>query len=418
MTSPNEPLVAEMTPNGLALTPAQMYLEKAKQTQTADAAERDGPANLSSPATKKRKAPIDNPDTDDIISITSSSDKENANSNANINTKKPTTNPPLTSTPNPECESSSESGMDDDDLDDPAYDIPKWSCQQIRAKIRKFVETDKKMKVGAFQDAIGVSSRSYYEFMKQSGTWKGDGSWCFSNAHRFFMRREVLGLDRKEKEEARKEGVRKRAEERKAAAAAKEKEKEKEKEGDGTVTGPVAKKPKTKTSASASSAAMSKKEKEEAFARKYDVSSVTLPGEETSDVQVYDTCDEVRKKIRAVLKDPLMTRAAFCREISKTFPDRAGNKDRTLQGTTLNSFLSKSGPREGRTSLIFYASYVFFEKLRIRDGKEKSEFRKKMERVWRGEGGFDITSSTSTGFFCHVSERVVCDEYGQLRIGR
>ncbi|KAL4910230.1 hypothetical protein BDW74DRAFT_144695 [Aspergillus multicolor] len=113
-----------------------------------------------------------------------------------------------------------------------------------------------------------------------------------------------------------------------------------------------------------------------------------------------------------------MTRAAFCCEITKSLPDRGGNMGGTLQGTALNSFLLKSGLRERRRSQIFYASYVFFEKLRIRDGKKKSEFRKKMEGVWRGESGFDITSSTSGGYLCHVSERVVCDEFGQIRIER
>ena len=34
-------------------------------------------------------------------------------------------------------------------------------------------------------------------------------------------------------------------------------------------------------------------------------------------------------------------------------------------------FMRKKGPAAGNTSMAFYASYVFFEKMRIRDGKPK-----------------------------------------------
>ncbi|KAL5003396.1 hypothetical protein BDV10DRAFT_154927 [Aspergillus recurvatus] len=44
---------------------------------------------------------------------------------------------------------------------------------------------------------INVSSRSYYGFTKQHWAWKGERSWCFQHAHRFFMRRENLGRDKK-----------------------------------------------------------------------------------------------------------------------------------------------------------------------------------------------------------------------------
>ncbi|OJJ58818.1 hypothetical protein ASPSYDRAFT_31454 [Aspergillus sydowii CBS 593.65] len=274
---------------------------------------------------------------------------------------------------------------DDIDSDDDRLAIPKWSCGQLRAKIRKFVATDKVMKVSEFQDAIGVSGKSYYAFMKQHGTWEGSESHTFIHAHRFLMKRELLGLDKKGK--------------------GKQKGKCKDPEG----KEPAKKKSKAE-------AASGKKAKEAVFAAKYDVSSVSLPGEAQGEVPVYDTCDEIRKKIKAVLRDPNMTRAAFCREISKTWPDRAANlKENALQGTSLGSFLSKKGSREGRTSLIFYASYVFFEKLRIRDGKPKTQFREEMEDIW-GSVGFDIWSSPSTRYITTKDRHLYADEYGHIRV--
>lgn len=284
-------------------------------------------------------------------------------------------------------EATAEEDDDEDDIDsdDDRLATPKWSCGQLRAKIRKFVATDKVMKVSEFQKAIGVSGKSYYAFMKQHGTWEGAESHSFIRAHRFFMKRELLGLDKK----------------RKGKGKGKGKDEGKE---------PAKKKSKTE-------AASLKNAKEAAFAAKYDVSSVSLPGEAQGEVAVYDQCDEIRKKIKAVLRDPDMTRAAFCREISKTWPDRAANlKENALQGTSLGSFLSKKGSREGRTSLVFYASYVLFEKLRIRDGKPKTQFREEMEDIW-GPRGFDIWTSTSTRYLTTKKMYIYSDEYGQVRVG-
>lgn len=49
------------------------------------------------------------------------------------------------------------------------------------------------------------------------------------------------------------------------------------------------------------------------------------------------------------------------------------------------------GPDTGNTSCVFYAAYVFFEKLRIVESKPKSKHREEMESIWGGKGGFDTT---------------------------
>jgi hypothetical protein len=43
--------------------------------------------------------------------------------------------------------------------------------------------------------------------------------------------------------------------------------------------------------------------------------------------------------------------------------------------------LGKRGPRAGNTSSVYYGSCVFFEKIRIRDGKAKTKTRLEMEEL-------------------------------------
>lgn len=59
------------------------------------------------------------------------------------------------------------------DDEDPRLEMIDQSCDTIRRKINNLINSGE-MKVGAFQDAIGVSSRSYSGFMGKSGTYGGD----------------------------------------------------------------------------------------------------------------------------------------------------------------------------------------------------------------------------------------------------
>jgi hypothetical protein len=47
----------------------------------------------------------------------------------------------------------------------------------------------------------------------------------------------------------------------------------------------------------------------------------------------------------------------------------------------LNEFLGKKGPNLGNISSIFYTSYVFFEKIRIRDSKPKTAFKEEIKDI-------------------------------------
>lgn len=249
---------------------------------------------------------------------------------------------------------------EDSSDDDPRLDILKWSCDQIRRKIHNFINSGE-MKIGQFQDVLGVTSRGYNAFLRQNGQMKGAESNTYASAHRFFAKRELQGI----------------------------------------------KEPKKK-------AATSKKAKKEAE-QKFDVSGIHLDGEEDVEVEIYDTCDVVRRKIRAHLRDPAVTQAGFLRDIAKTYPASMNKK---IAAKSLNDFLSKSGANVGNTSSVFYAAYVFFEKLRIRDGKPKTKFREEMEDIWEARGGFDTETPWHAPVICHVDSHPYIDEYGRFRNGR
>jgi len=208
------------------------------------------------------------------------------------------------------------------------------------------------MKKGEFEKAIGCSGKSVNNFLGQNGPTKGMGSDTYNNAFVFFKKRELQGI----------------------------------------------KPPRKKV----------KKADEQP---KIDVSDVHLDGEDTGEVEVYETCDEVRKKVNAYLRQPNVTQAGFCREISKTFQN--GKK---VIPKTLTDFLSKKGPSAGNTSAAFYAAYVYFEKLRIKEGKPKSKFREEMEEIWNGRSGgrrgFDTKTPSNRGYFCRANERPYEDKYG------
>lgn len=245
------------------------------------------------------------------------------------------------------------------DDDDPRIQNSKpETCNAIRRKIRNWTEPGA-MKVGEFQKAIGVSSKAYGSFMNRTGTWDGEGCDTYIKAAFFFKKRELQGLPLK-------------------------------------VSQP--KKAKT-TSAGA-----------EKMADLPDVSGVELPGEANGSVPIYDTCDEVRKKIRAMLSRDGMTQAAFIREISKTFPD-----DRRVSAANLRYFMGQKGTTGGNTNATFYAGYVFFEKQRIKSGKPKTKFREEMEKA-HGTMGMDTEHGANTGLFCFGNERPYVDKYGRVQV--
>jgi hypothetical protein len=222
------------------------------------------------------------------------------------------------------------------------------NCDQIRRKIRAVLASGE-MKIGELQKAMGVTAKPYNTFMGKNGPDDGMNTATFPSAYRFFKKREAEGI----------------------------------------------KVPKKKV-----------KKEEEAY--KNDVSAIHLDGEADVFVPIYDSCDEIRKKISAYFAEPQVTQAGFLREIAKTYSD-----GRKIQSKVLNDFLNKKGPSEGNTGSVFYSSYVFFEKIRIRDNKPKSKHRNEMEK--RHPVRFE-TDRRRDRVWCMAGERPYQDSDGELHI--
>ncbi|KAJ7671426.1 hypothetical protein DFH06DRAFT_907092, partial [Mycena polygramma] len=126
-----------------------------------------------------------------------------------------------------------------------------------------------------------------------------------------------------------------------------------------------------------------------------DLFSITLPGDEDAKVEIYDSCDELRRKINALLRTGTITKAALLRDMSRAAYADAPN----IQSKQLTDFLTKKGATSGSTSRVCYASYVYFEKKRIAEGKAKSKHRRDMEDRWDGEGG--LPRRREEKYFCH-----------------
>jgi hypothetical protein len=230
------------------------------------------------------------------------------------------------------------------------------TCNTVRRKIRNWIDSGAQ-KVGEFQKTIGVSSKAYGSFMNRTGTWDGEGTDTFAKAHHFFKKRELQGLPLKANKP---------------------------------------KKPKTAASA-------------KAIDEFLDVSDVDpLPGEADGTVPIYDTCNEIRKKIRPVLAKDGMTQAAFIRALNKNLPE-----GKSVSAANLRYFMGRKGVRDGNTNITFYAAYVFFEKKRIQAGKPKTKFRVEMEGAW-GSKGFDIEHGANQHYTCFAGEEPMMDKYGKI----
>ena len=237
---------------------------------------------------------------------------------------------------------------------------PDQDCDQVRRKITRLLVSGE-MKVGEFCDAIGCSGNALSRFRGQSGKTKGDRSDVYPSAWEYFEKREIAGLKIpiKSKKQKTNEG------------------------GSGT-----------------------DKSKETAHP---DISDVYLPGEDEDDVPVYDTCDEVRKKIAAHLRKPDVTQAQFCRDMHAQL--HSVDKPKSISSSSLTIFRNNKGANAGATSKVFYAAYVFFEKIRVKQGKPKSKHRQEMEETW-GSAGMDRETSSNTHYICFAGRQPYIDKYG------
>ncbi|KAI5207029.1 hypothetical protein E4T39_02150 [Aureobasidium subglaciale] len=143
-----------------------------------------------------------------------------------------------------------------------------------------------------------------------------------------------------------------------------------------------------------------------------DISSIRLDGnrEEDDSVEVYDSCDEIRKKIAAHLRKPGVTAAQFCRDLLAQYHGEM--KPSQIRSSQLTKFRSYKGADTG------IASCVFFEKMRLAEGKPKSKHRQEMEGIWGGEGGFDVTRGHHRGYYCPAGDNPMQDQFGRVYMVR
>jgi hypothetical protein len=159
------------------------------------------------------------------------------------------------------------------------------------------------------------------------------------------------------------------------------------------------------------------------------VTEVILPGEESvyalifpemeanskMSVPVFDDCRTLRRKINAYLTTGVK-KTHFLKWIGGS------------SAVSLKNFLSKTGIMEGSNMDIYYqlylsgrergtnCRYVFFEKMRVFEGKAKTELRLKQEQAFRR--GRDLQSLKRTSLWLMAGEYTEHDELGRLVIIR
>lgn len=255
------------------------------------------------------------------------------------------------------------------------------NCDQIRRLITRLLDSGE-MKTGELIDKLNVSGPGYYRFMKQNGRDKGFGSDTYSAALKFFQRREAKGIKLPPKKKA------------KTAASA------------GTSNEPAT----NRTTAAAAPFATSRNASTLSTSTSTEPSaSIILPGEFTDSVPIYDTCDTIRRKINAHLREPDVTQASFLRALEAQYHRRP----RKIQSAQLQRFRQMKGPSDGIQNVVYYAAYVFFEKERIRTGKQKGKQREEMESIY--VGGVD-TSRQRRGVWCMKGDAVSMDKHGRYVI--
>jgi len=103
---------------------------------------------------------------------------------------------------------------------------------------------------------------------------------------------------------------------------------------------PSAKKTKTATTSTTTASGKTGGAKDKDKEGEYlDVTDISIASEETKSVPMYDTCDEARKKMRAVLRRGI-TQTALCQAITK----HCLPKGQVVRSPQMTSFLAKKVP--------------------------------------------------------------------------
>ncbi|ETK77522.1 hypothetical protein L915_16226 [Phytophthora nicotianae] len=226
---------------------------------------------------------------------------------------------------------------------------PKWNCNQIRVKIRKLLST-KEMTQTAFLDLLDIEPKEFREFMGLTGPIAGEDNSTYLGGTIFF--------DHYEKREKEKLKYMKPKDRKLKAVEQKE----------------------VKTKRSKDGAELLKR-----------IEEVELPDmDDDGTVPVFDDCDEIRKKINYFLGEGMVTKAAFLRALGD------------VNSNSLRSFMNlRCGANSGASNVVYRTAYVFFEKKRVLEGKEKSVKRLANEDL-QGPDGFPLDNSPNWHFIDKV----------------
>ncbi|GAB1310750.1 hypothetical protein MFIFM68171_00960 [Madurella fahalii] len=262
--------------------------------------------------------------------------------------------------------------IDDIDLEGMIMDE---NCDQVRRKVERLIDSGAITKT-AFAREIGVSARSLNSFLGTHGPTSGSRCAAYGASWEYFKKREIAG-------------IKVPAKKRKTSAT------------DSAATNNT-----TTTSGG-------KRQRGATNSVAVDLSGIELDGEEDDEVPVYDTCDEIRRKINAHLRKPGVTQAQLCRDIYAQLKGPCRPKN-PFQSSQLANFRRMKGALSGARSSLFYGAYVFFEKLRIKEGKPKSKHREEMETEW-GHAGMRRDIDNRTHFICRAGAEPYIDQYGKVR---
>ena len=146
---------------------------------------------------------------------------------------------------------------------------------------------------------------------------------------------------------------------------------------------------------------------------------IKLDGEASNTVSVFDTCNDIRKKINDHLqKVPQANQAVFVRELNNVVPTTEGENTGRVYARVLRAFMQKKGPQNGAQTMAFYTAYVYFEKLRRKEGRKKGKMREEMEEAGGKEGDMPREGNTNKYITCLGIEKPKLDRLGKLQITR
>ncbi|KAF8885435.1 hypothetical protein CPB85DRAFT_1337189, partial [Mucidula mucida] len=102
-----------------------------------------------------------------------------------------------------------------------------------------------------------------------------------------------------------------------------------------------------------------------------------------------DTCDEIRRKIRKLQKEPGFKITHWLREIGG------------INNNSYHRFMKLSGAHSGVENGTYKAAYMYFEKVGIAEGKKKTSKRKDNE--WEYPEGIPLKSTHREKYFYPAS---------------